>query len=258
MLLIKKGFPEEGELLMCTVTNIQYHSVFVNIDEYKKTGLIHISEIAPGRIRNIRNYVEEGKKVICKVLKIDKEKGHIDLSLRRVNEGQKRVKVSEIKQQQMCEKMIENIAKAQKKDPIKTFTEISDKLLEKYPSIYTAFEDVASDKIKLSDFGIDAKISEALTEVIKSRIKESIVTISGDFKLHSFDSNGIDIIKETLKKLKGKQTKVVYAGSGTYKVTVTASDYKEAEKILEKATEEALEYIHKKKGFGEFKREAKT
>ena len=58
----KSDLPEEGEILLCTVTNIQYSSVFVKMDENDKSGMIHISEIAAGRIRNIRDYVKEGKK----------------------------------------------------------------------------------------------------------------------------------------------------------------------------------------------------
>ncbi len=90
MLLKKQGYPEEGELVFCEVTKVQYNSVFVNIEDYNKSGLIHISEISPGRIRNIRDYVKEGKMIVCKVLKTDEKKGHIDLSLRRVTEIQRR------------------------------------------------------------------------------------------------------------------------------------------------------------------------
>ena len=74
MLLKKKGFPEEDEIVICTVTKIHFHSVFVNLDEYGRSGLIHISEVSPGRIRNLRDFVVEGKKVVCKVLRIDEER----------------------------------------------------------------------------------------------------------------------------------------------------------------------------------------
>src|SRR3989338_3986262 len=111
MLLKRQGFPEEGEFVLATVTAVQHNSVFTTLDEYGKTGLIHISEVAPGRIRNIRDFVIEGKKVVCLVLRIDVEKGHIDLSLRRVNENQKREKLSQIKQEQKAEKIIEFVAK---------------------------------------------------------------------------------------------------------------------------------------------------
>ena len=60
MLYKREGFPEEDELVMCTVTKIFPHSVFVNIDEFGRTGVIHISEISPGRIRNIRDKTTNG------------------------------------------------------------------------------------------------------------------------------------------------------------------------------------------------------
>ena len=91
MLLKKRGYPPEDSLVLVTVTKVNPNSVFVTLDYYEnRPGLIHISEISPGRIRNIRDFVIEGKKVVCKVLKIDQTKGHIDLSLRRVTEIQRR------------------------------------------------------------------------------------------------------------------------------------------------------------------------
>jgi len=107
MILRKEGYPERDELVLCTVTNVQFHSVFCKLDNYEKSGMIHISEIAPGRIRNIKEHVKEGQKVVCKVLQINLERGHIDLSLRRVNAGQKRAKLNEIKQEQLAEKIVE-------------------------------------------------------------------------------------------------------------------------------------------------------
>jgi len=92
MLYRREGFPVDDELVFCTVTKIFHSSVFVVLDEYDKSGMINISEIAPGRIRNIRDYIEMGKKIVCKVLRVDSVKGHIDLSLRRVNEMEKKKK----------------------------------------------------------------------------------------------------------------------------------------------------------------------
>ena len=112
MLYRREGIPEDEEIILCKVTKLFPNSVFVDILEYPgKQGMIHISEISPGRIRNIRDFVVEGKKVVCKVLGVNKERGHIDLSLRRVNENQKRIKINEIKQEQIAEKIVEMIAK---------------------------------------------------------------------------------------------------------------------------------------------------
>src|SRR3989344_2821655 len=108
MLYKKPGRPEEGDLVLCTVKRILYHSVFVSIDEYSNLeGMVHISEIAPGRIRNLRDYVKEGKRIVCKVLKIDAQTGNIDLSLRRVGTGLRMKKVAEYKQEEKAEKLLE-------------------------------------------------------------------------------------------------------------------------------------------------------
>ena len=86
----KKEIPKEGEIVLCTVKKISYHSVFLKLDEYNNLeGMMHISEIAPGRIRTIRDYVKEGKKVVCKILRVNKITKSIELSLRRVNKMQR-------------------------------------------------------------------------------------------------------------------------------------------------------------------------
>ena len=63
-------------------------TVFVSIEDDGE-GTIITSEIAPGRIRNLRDYVVPGKKIVCKILSIDKA-GNIHLSLRRVTDKEKR------------------------------------------------------------------------------------------------------------------------------------------------------------------------
>src|SRR3990172_12941446 len=72
---------EVGDIVLCTVDRIVGTTVFVRI-EGNGEGSIVFSEVAPGRIRNIRDYVFPKKMIVCKVLRISGN--HIDLSLRRV------------------------------------------------------------------------------------------------------------------------------------------------------------------------------
>jgi len=246
MRLRKEGFPEDDELVLCTVTKIHFHSVFVNIDEYKKSGMIHISEIAAGRIRNIRDYVAEGRVVVCKVLRIDKEKGHIDLSLRRVNESQRREKLEDIKRQQKTEKIIEQVAKIKKIDANTLFDEVNDKFAEKYDSLHEGFEALVKGEITLEDFGVDKKYAKELEEVIKQRITPEEVVIKGKFKMQSYLPEGVEVIKEALKKAResaNSDTKMFYLGAGTFKTIIKAEKYKDAEKILENMKESASKVL---------------
>ncbi|MBL7056484.1 translation initiation factor IF-2 subunit alpha [Candidatus Woesearchaeota archaeon] len=256
MLLKKEGFPEEDELVMCTVTKVQFHSVFVNLDEYNKGGMIHISEVSPGRIRNIRDFVKETKKVVCKVLRINSDRGHIDLSLRRVTDGQRRKKVDELKQQQKSEKILEFVARDLKLDGKKFFLDVSKTVLEKYDSLYDFFQSVVTEDV-IKDAKLDAKTEKVLEEAIKSRIKEVSVNIEGKLKLTSYDGEGIEVVKEALKKAEAKgmnSVSIKYLGAGTYGISVEAKDYKQAEKIVKDATEAAIDHVSKHDGSGEFVR----
>jgi translation initiation factor 2 subunit 1 len=255
LLLKRTGFPQEDELVLCTVTAVHFHSVFVKIDEYERTGLIHISEIAPGRIRNIRDYVVEGKKVVCKVLKIDKEKGHIDLSLRRVNEKQKRSKLNQIKQEQLAENIVEYLAKQQKKKPEELYKEITKKLFEEYDGLFAAFEDASQDKIKLDKF-IDKKLADELTVIIKQRIKPREIEVGGEITIISNAPNGVEVVKDILKKAESVEGKplIKYKGAGIYTISIKSDDYKKAEKVLKEATENAAEEAKKQKAVFEFKK----
>jgi len=258
MLLKKQGFPEEDELVMCTITKVQFHSVFAKLDEFEKSGMIHISEVSPGRIRNIRDFVKEGKKVVCKVLRINLERGHIDLSLRRVTETQKRKKVDEMKQEQKAEKILEFVAKDAKIDVKKLFDDVMGRISEKYASLYEFFQAVASEENAIKDSGLEANLAKKLEEAIKSRIKEVGVKIEGKLKLTTYASDGVEVIKEALKKVEevGKGNLVIkYLGAGAYNVVINAKDYKEAEKILKEASEKAIDHVTNNDGSGEFVRQ---
>jgi len=57
--------PEIGELVIATITKIGDHGAYVILDEYDKIqGFLHVSEIAPGWVRNINKYVKENEKAL--------------------------------------------------------------------------------------------------------------------------------------------------------------------------------------------------
>src|SRR3989338_8555171 len=112
--------------------------------------MIHISEIAPGRIRNIRDFVMEGKSVICKVLRVNTERGHVDLSLRRVSESQKRNKINELKKEKLAEKLIEVVAENLSLDAKKLYATISEKVKEHFYLLFECFTEIAKGAFPIS------------------------------------------------------------------------------------------------------------
>ncbi len=243
--------PQQDELVLCTVTAIQYHSVFVTMDEYGgKTGMIHISEIAPGRIRNIRDYVQVGRKVVCKVLRIDMQKGHVDLSLRRVNDAQRRLKLNQIKQEQLAEKIVEFVAKARKQDPAAVLESVVPKLSAKYASLFSAFEEVSRGVASLEELGVEKALAKDLTEAIKSRIKPPEVHVEGDLSISSYAPDGVDVVRQSLaeaEKVQENPLTIKYKGGGVYHFKVQSDDYKKAERTLKKAVDACVAYASKRK-----------
>ena len=102
-----REWPQEAELVVCTVENVKDFVAFVSLDEYGgRQGLIPISEIATGWIKYIRDHIREGQKIVCKVLNVDRSRGHIDLSLKDVNEHQRREKIREWKNESKAQKWL--------------------------------------------------------------------------------------------------------------------------------------------------------
>ncbi len=251
-MLQKSGFPEESELVLCTVTSVQHHSVFVKVNEYDKGGMIHISEVSPGRIRNIRDFVKEGKVVVCKVLRVNPEKGHIDLSLRRVTEGQRRSKQNEAKQQQKAEKIVELAAKKLGIDFKKLLEEISGSVLQTYPSLFTYFMEVAQGKASLDT--LPKQAAGTLAELIEERLKPEEVQVQGIMRLISYGQKGVEEVKAALKKAFEQNAALKYFGAGKYEVIIKAPDYKKAEQALQKAVNSAISHIECVGGEGSFEK----
>jgi len=247
--------PEEGEIVLCTVKKILYHSVFVTIDEYETLeGMLHISEISPGRIRNIRDYVKEGKQIVCKILKIDKIKGHIDLSLRRVNTTQKINKSKEFKQEQKAEKILEHIGKELNKDLKQMYQEVGGKLIEEYGSLNNAYENILLDPERLKSLKVPKKLSETLNKKIEEKIKTPEIEVKEIMELSINKSNGIEIVKKILAKLQKGEIKITYISAPHYKIAIKASDYKTAEGILLQLNEDAEKLVDEANGEISFSR----
>ena len=254
MLYRKTGLPEEGEFVLCTVANVQYNVVFVRLDEYGREAVIHISEISPGRIRNIRDYVKEGKKIVCKVLRVRKDTGNIDVSLRRVADVQKRRKLNEIKLEQRSEKLLELIAKDAKKPFDIFYKEISGKIFVHYPTLSSCFEDVVAGNFKLVDAGIVPAVAETITKEIMTKIKPPEVVIEGSVSIKTYSPEGVEIVKKGLALAEGEKTTITYSGAGTYRITVKAEDYKSAEEMMRKKAEAVIRFIEEMDGAASFSR----
>src|SRR5512137_1388925 len=176
-----REWPQESELVVCTVENVKDFVAFVSLDEYGgRQGLIPISEIATGWIKYIRDHIREGQKIVCKVLNVDRSRGHIDLSLKDVNEHQRREKIREWKNESKAKKWIGFAAKAAD-EPSET---IEDAIYKKYGAFYPVFEDLVIDSdTVIKKLGLSKKVSDALLHVASENVKVPRVEVMGNLVL---------------------------------------------------------------------------
>mgnify|MGYP006293885727 CR=1 FL=1 len=256
-------YPEKGEVVLGTVKEIFGQGAFITLDEYgRKKGMLHISEISLKWVRNIRDYVKEGQKTVVQVLDVRPDRGHIDLSLRRVSDAQRKQKLQQVKQMQRADKLLQLIAKELGEDP-KSFSEkISGKLLKEYESVYDALEAMTVDDTVVEHTELKAGDKKVFQEMVRKSISPPNVTITGYLDLETQAPDGVSVIKETLSEVTGHTPKnceleVSYVSAPVYRINITAPDYKQAEQVFKNSTSQAIKYISGKNGEGEAYRDLK-
>lgn len=84
--MYEQEFPEVDDLVMVTVRQIADMGAYVTLSEYNDAeGMVLLSELSRRRIRSVYRLIRVGKNEVVVVLRVDKEKGYIDLSKKRVS-----------------------------------------------------------------------------------------------------------------------------------------------------------------------------
>lgn len=138
----KPQWPETGDLVIATIETVTDYGAYAKLDEYDKRGLLHVSEISSSWIRNIRDFVREGQKVVLKVLRVDPDKGHIDLSLRRVTKRERIEKVMSWKKDRKADALLRGVAEKAGLPLEEVIQKTVPAVTQKY-DLYEAFEKAA-------------------------------------------------------------------------------------------------------------------
>lgn len=253
-----KELPEEGEIVIATVKNVTAHGAYVTLDEYDDlTGFLHISEIATGWIRNIERYVKPKQKVVLKVIRVNKTRAEVDLSLKQVGGDDRKQKLMEVKKNEKGTAFME---------VIKQKCNLTDEQVRKYSEtimekgiLYDVIESVAKKGVKvIEDLDLPKEVIVAIEEAA-SKIPIPTMEVRGTMEITCRKSNGIEIIKDVLKSVEdgksGSNVKISYIGAPKYRIAVNADNFKTAEKGLNAALAKIEQSISKNNGTFKFTRE---
>tara|TARA_Y100000310_G_scaffold340599_2_gene436982 strand:- start:616 stop:1329 length:714 start_codon:yes stop_codon:yes gene_type:complete len=217
---------DEGDLVLGTVKEIANTIVFVILPDGSE-GTIISSEIAPGRIKNMRQYVVPKKKIVCKVLRVGG--GRIDLSLRRVNSKEKKEVMQKFKQEQTSKSAIYSILKEDAEKAEK-------KILADFPSLFD-FLVSAREEPELIEKYIPKDFHEAIRKITEKKRKQ--VELVRVVQLKCLEDDGIKNIKKIFPD--DKIVKITYLSAGKFKLSLAADNYK----IGNKKMQSVLDVIEK-------------
>ena len=254
-------YPESGDLVIATIKTVMDYGVYANLDEYNKRGFLHISEISSARIRNIRDFVRENQKMVLKVLRVDIEKGHIDLSLRRVTKRERIEKIKAWKKERKADAMLYVIAERAGLPRDEINQKVGTVFEEKF-GLYEGFEKVVKEGTDfLVKLGIPENLAKVIVQVAEERIKIKIVKVRGVLEIRCMKPNGVKCIQDAFRNAKKSQetksSKIEFSviAAPKYRVEVSAENWKSAEEVLEKVGHNVVANITSAGGDGEFKLE---
>ncbi len=252
-----RDYPEKNEYVVCTVQDVKNYGAFVSLDQYgKKTGYIALPEIATGWIKYVRDHIREGQKIVCKVLRVDEKREHIDLSKKQVSAHHKASAIREWKSEQKAERLFIMMAERLGTPVEQCYEEFGYGLVETYDSLYHAMEEILVDEEDFAENGFTGDWVKVFSEIAAENIQPPYVKITGFMELTCPGINGLEVIKDALMKAEeGKDmVEIQYKGAPVYRIKVKALEYKEAEGILREVADISTKHILDNGGTAVFKR----
>ena len=257
----KPDWPEAGDLVIATIENVAEYGAYAKLDEYAKRGLLHVSEISSSWIRNIHDFVRENQKMVLKVLRVDSEKGHIDLSLRRVTKRERIEKTKSWKKDRKGETLLRGVADKLHLPADEVYQKAGLFLEQKY-GLYDGFEKLVTDGPEvLTKLGVPEELANAFAQVAAERIRVKMVKVRGTVEVRCMKANGVSCIQDAFTAAKKSEKthdakfKFHVIAAPKYSVEVSAENWKRAEDLLQKVGQSIVVNVTNSGGQGSFKRE---
>ncbi|CAH2237666.1 eukaryotic translation initiation factor 2 subunit 1 [Pararge aegeria] len=202
----QEKYPEVEDVVMVNVRSIAEMGAYVHLLEYNNIeGMILLSELSRRRIRSINKLIRVGKTEPVVVIRVDKEKGYIDLSKRRVSAEDIDKCTERYAKAKAVNSILRHVAELLRYQSSEQLEELYKQTAwrfeEKYKkaSAYDYFKQAAVDPSVLNECGLDEKTKEVLLANIKRKLTSQAVKIRADIECACYGYEGIDAVKAALK-----------------------------------------------------------
>jgi translation initiation factor 2 subunit alpha (aeIF-2a) len=237
MKLVKKEFPDVGELVIGTVKKIAEHGAYIYLDEYDLEAFAPTQEIIQSWFHTIRDYVKEGNKTVFKVISVNPRMRVVEVSLKRVRVDEKEKKLLLYRHRVRVLKTLE-IAMKRLGRPPEEALRVLWYLEEQFGDPFKVFEEIVkTGPHVIDDLELDPQLKELLIELARQQVELPPTKISGIIKAVSVEGDGAERIKAALielaQALRDKHpnisVKIYVVGPPRYRIDLTGQVPKQVE-----------------------------
>jgi translation initiation factor 2 subunit 1 len=253
--MYEQKYPEAEDLVLVQVKNVAEMGAYVSLLEYNGIeGMILLSELSRRRIRSIPKLIRIGRTEVVVVIRVDKEKGYIDLSKRRVSPEDIAKCENKYNASKTVHSIMRHVSETCRVPLIKLYKSFGWDLYKRFGHAHDAFKLIVQNPyLVLGQYEIDPKVKAALLKNIKRRMTPKPVKIRADLEVTCFGYEGIDAIKAALKAGEKESTpdmpvKIKLVAPPLFVMLTTALDAKAGVATLKKACDAVSQVIKSKGG----------
>ncbi len=224
-----QNVPKVGELVIANVTKISKFGAYCRLVEYNDLEVfLPIKEVSSGWIKNIREHIHEGQKLVCSVTYYDREKGTIDISLKRVSPGNSKEKIRSYNLEHRLSAIFLQAVKMAKEQPNK---DVLIKTTISEFGTYTNLVQNATNNTKEFDMSkLPKRLKETIISVLESNRKQKRYLVSYIATIYTYNTlSGASELKSLMGSIKELGVDVKYVSAPKYKLLAEGKDYPAAE-----------------------------
>ncbi|CAN8062757.1 unnamed protein product [Agarophyton chilense] len=253
--MYENEFPEPDDVVMVQVKEIQDMGGYVHLLEYNNCqGMIMLSELSRRRIRSVNKLLKVGRQEVAAVVRVDKQKGYIDLSKRRVAPEDIAKIEEKWNKSRTVHSIVRHVAETIGTDVIHLYERWGWPLYRKYGHAYDGFRTAVNDPDSvLEGLDITEQEREELLRNVKRRLMPQPVKLRADIEVTCYQFEGIDAIRAALKA--GESTgdeqrpiKIKLVAPPLYVITTSSLQKKAGIDALNKALKVVQSEISKRRG----------
>jgi len=197
-------YPELESLVMVNVRTIADMGAYVSLLEFNNIeGLILLSELSRRRIRSINKLIRVGRNEVAMVLRVDRDKGYIDLSKRRVDPEDVAACEDRFNKAKAVHGVLRHLAERRRYQLEDLYQRIAWPLYRRYKHAFDAFKlalaaEAEGGEDPLAALDVPADVADELRLYIRRRLAPQPVKVRADVEVSCFTREGIDAIRAAL------------------------------------------------------------